>query len=270
MRKYSEEVKKFIAENVKGMTTRDLVALVNAEFSLDFTEAKMKTYKANNNLKSGTKGGMPAGRPSKLYPDEVKEFIKENYIGVGPKEMAARLNAEFGTSYTHSQMKSWYNNHKLNSSVTGYFPKGHIPANKGKKGISYEGMKATQFKKGNRPANWVSIGTERINRDGYTEIKIADGRLNKNWKAKHILLWEAAHGPVPQGHVVIFGDGNKRNFDPDNLLLVSRAQLARLNQRGLIQNNADLTRTGIIIADLYSKIGERKRSGRCSRKKGIL
>ncbi|MEN6487843.1 MAG: HNH endonuclease [Smithella sp.] len=66
---------------------------------------------------------------------------------------------------------------------------------------------ATQFKKGNKPANWVPIGTERTNRDGYVEVKIADGRLNKNWKAKHIFIWETANGPVPKGHVVIFGDG---------------------------------------------------------------
>jgi len=74
-----------------------------------------------------------------------------------------------------------------------------------------------------------------------------------------VLIWERHNGPVPPGHVVIFGDGNRRNFDPGNLLLVSRKQLVRLNQRGLIQNNAELTKMGIIIADIHNKIGERKR-----------
>jgi len=64
---------------------------------------------------------------------------------------------------------------------------------------------------------------------------------------------------VPPGHAIVFGDGNKRNFDLGNLLLVSRAQLARINQRGLIQDDAELTKTGILIADVYNKIGERKR-----------
>lgn len=76
------------------------------------------------------------------------------------------------------------------------------------------------------------------------------------------LLWEAANGPVPPDHVVIFGDGNRRNFDPENLLLVSRKQLIRMNQMDLIQEDAELTKTGIIIADIYNKIGERKRSGK--------
>ena len=54
------------------------------------------------------------------------------------------------------------------------------------------------------------------------------------------------------------------NFDPDNLILVSRKQLVRMNQRGLIHDDAELTKTGAIIADIYNKIGERKKkkSGR--------
>lgn len=259
MKKYSEEVCNFIAENVLGITAKDLADLVNARFGTDFTESKMKCYKANHGLKSGRRG-IPIGRPSEKYPEEVQRFIQENYIGVGPKEMAARLNETFGTDYTHSQMKAWYKNHNLDSGVTGHYPKGHVPANKGKKGFSTEGMKATQFKKGQMPPNYLPVGTERVNGDGYVDIKIADP---KKWRGKHLLVWEAANGPLPQGYVVIFGDGDRRNFDLDNLILVSRAQLARLNQNHLIQNDAELTRSGILVADLISKISERKK-----RKKG--
>jgi len=264
--RYSEEVKKFIAENVQGITTQELAILVNAKFGTDFTENKMKCFKANHGLKSGRKG-IPVGRPSLIYPENVKEFITANYKSTGHKDMAEMLNRIFDTNYTQSQIKGYYANHKLNSGITGCFPKGNVPANKGKKGISYEGMKATQFKKGNKSANWVPIGTERINRDGYTEVKITDRKLNKNWKAKHIVIWEAANGPVPKGHVVIFGDRNLSNLELDNLILVSRAQLARLNQNHLIQNSAELTKSGIIIADIISKISERKKSQKSGRKK---
>ncbi|OPY59144.1 MAG: hypothetical protein A4E55_00361 [Pelotomaculum sp. PtaU1.Bin035] len=260
MRRYSEEVKRFISENVRGITTKDLAALVNAEFGLDFTESKMKAYKTNHGLKSGRRG-IPAGRPSKLYPDNVKDFIKANHKGVGPKEMAKLLNEAFGTNYTHSQMKAWYDRHKLNSGVTGYFPKGNIPFNKNKKGVFLggEAAEAAQFKPGHKAWNWVPVGSERVNADGYVDIKVDDGKLQKNWKGKHIVIWEAANGPVPPGHVIIFGDGNNRNFDLDNLILVSRKQLVRLNQCNLIQNDIELTKTGIIIADISNKIGERKK-----------
>jgi hypothetical protein len=259
MRRYSEEVKNFISENVRGITVRGLAALVNAEFGLDFTESRMKSFMKNHNLKNGRRKGIPAGMPSKLYPDEVRDFIEANHIGVGPKEMAGLLNETFDADYTHSQIKGYYARFKLNSGVNGYFPKGHVAFNKGMKGINYPGCVPTQFKKGNKAWNWVPVGSERINGDGYVDIKVADGQLQRNWKGKHILIWEATNGPVPPGHAVIFGDGNKRNFDPGNLLLVSRAQLARLNQSGLIQGDAELTRTGVVVADIITKIAERKR-----------
>lgn len=262
MAKYPDEVKAFIRQHVVGTTTKDLVELVNTEFSLNFTESKIKAYKSNHNLKSGTPLGVPKGTPSKQFPKEIRLFITTNYKGTGPKDMMELLNRTFGTDYTHNQIKAYYKNHKLNCGLTGYFPKGNIPFNKGKKGISYEGMKATQFKKGNKPANWVPLGTERLSKDGYIEVKIADGKLNKNWKAKHIFIWETTNGPVPKGHVVIFGDGDKRNFDIDNLLLVSRAQLVRLNQKKLIQSDAELTKTAILIVDIQNKIGERKKGSK--------
>lgn len=194
------------------------------------------------------------------YTPEQAEFIKKNVVGRSRKELTEMFNSHFGLNLGVNQIAAFIGNHGLKNGLDGRFKPGDVPFNKGKKGISYEGMKATQFKKGNRPANWVPIGTKRISKDGYIEVKVADGRLNKNWKAKHIQVWETANGPVPKSHVVIFGDGNKRNFNLNNLLLVSRAQLARLNQNNLIQDDADLTRTGIIIADIHNKIGERKRT----------
>ena len=176
------------------------------------------------------------------------------------------FNKQFGMNLTVSAMVSLANWHGLHNGRDARFNKGHEPTqfkkghdpwNKGKKGINFGG-KETQFKKGNKPANWMPVGTERVNADGYVDVKIQDGQLQKNWKAKHVLIWEAANGPVPEGHVIIFGDGNKLNVNLDNLLLVSRAQLVRLNQKKLIQDNAELTKTGIVIADIYNKIGERK------------
>lgn len=145
---------------------------------------------------------------------------------------------------------------KLDSGLKGYFTKGHEPENKGKKRISYPGMEETQFKKGNRPVNFRPVGSERVNVYGYVEIKIADPRT---WRLKHQVVYEQHNGPIPKKHAVIFGDGNNRNFEPTNLILVSRKQLVRLNQHHLIQNNADLTRVGVIIADIQNKVGERKR-----------
>ncbi len=255
MKKYSKEVMDFIKNNVVGMTTKDLVDLVNSKFNTDFTESKMKSYKTNHKLKSGTPLGIPAGSPTELYPEEVRRFIKENYHGVGHKEMADLLNKTFGRNYTQMQMKAYYGRCKFDSGLTGQFSIGHVPFNKGKEKF-WIGGEETQFKKGNVPVNYRPVGSERVNVDGYIEIKVADP--NK-WRLKHQVIWEKKSGPIPKGYAVIFGDGNTSNLNPDNLVLVSRQQLVIMNKRKLIQKDAELTRTGVIMADVFLKIGERKR-----------
>jgi len=188
------------------------------------------------------------------FTQDEDEFLKEHVCGRGNVELTEILNAHFGLNLGLNQIKAYKKNHKLSSGLDGRFLPEHTPFNKGKKGTG--GWEPTQFKDGNRPWNYLPVGTERINGDDYVDIKVADP--NK-WKGKHILVWENANGPVPKGSVVIFGDGNKRHFELDNLILVSRKQLVRLNQNHLIQNDANLTRTGIIVVDIQSKIGERKK-----------
>jgi hypothetical protein len=189
-----------------------------------------------------------------LFTPEQAAFIKEYAHSRSNAELTGLVNSHFGLCLDVRQIKAFKKNHKISSGLDGRFPPGHAPANKGAKGVG--GWKPTQFKKGHTPSNYRPVGSDRINVDGYIEIKVADPR---KWKGKHVVVWEEQNGPVPKGYVVIFGDGNNRNFDLNNLLLVSRKQLATLNKKGLIQNDADLTRTGIIMADLYHKISERKK-----------
>lgn len=206
---------------------------------------------------------------NRKYSPEHVEYIADNIQGRSFKDLTEMFNVRFEMNLKVSAMVSLSDRHGLHNGRDtrlnkGYqptqFKKGHVPANKGRKGV--DGWEPTQFKKGHRPANWVPIGAERINCDGYVDVKVTDGKSQRNWKGKHILVWEEANGPVPKGHVVIFGDRNKRNFKPDNLILVSRKQLVRLNQNNLIQDDAELTKTGIIIADIHNKIAERKKGGK--------
>ena len=113
------------------------------------------------------------------------------------------------------------------------FQKGQPTWNKGMKGLDIGGRE-TRFKPGNRSGKAVElyrpIGAERISKDGYLERKINDDMpLQKRWRAVHLLMWEAANGPLPPGHAVTFKDGNKQNITLENLALVSRSDLMRRN-----------------------------------------
>lgn len=255
MWRYPDDVQEFIANNVNGRRINDLVNLVNDKFGTEFTYSKMRSYLKNHDLKTG----MPRKIKGEglAYPEEVRGFIVRHYIGTGHQAMADMVNQEFGTAYTKEQMKGYYGRNKLDSGLTGQFVKGQDSWNKGKP-KSWVGGEETQFKKGHTPVNFRPVGSERVNVDGYTEVKVADP--NK-WRLKHNVVWEEHNGEIPKGHCVLFGDGDKSNIDIDNLLLISRKQLARLNQRGLIQKDIELTKTGIIIADVISKIGERRKQG---------
>ena len=81
-----------------------------------------------------------------------------------------------------------------------------------------------------------------------------------NWIQKHVLIWEQVNGPVPEGHCLIFLDGDRSHIELDNLMLISRKTLAILNKRGLIRKDADLTRTGVQIAELIRAIGQCKQN----------
>lgn len=190
-----------------------------------------------------------------FYPVHI-EFIKNNAKSKSTKELTDLFNKHFEMNITVEQMKACKARNKITSGLSGRFKKGETPWNKGMKGLQIGGEE-TQFKKGQAPINYRPVGSERISKDGYIEIKVADP--NK-WKLKHRYIWEQVHGPIPKGYALIFGDSNKLNCDVDNLILVSRSQLAILNKNKLLQqNDIELTKIAITIADLYLKIGERRK-----------
>lgn len=182
------------------------------------------------------------------YTDEMKQFILDNYKGRYNQELADLFNQKFNTNITSRTIKSYKANNKLNSGLTGKFRKGQTPHNKGKKMPKevYEKVKHTMFAKGNVPPNHRPVGSERISKDGYIEVKVAEP--NK-WRLKQRVVYEETKGKIPEGCPIIFLDGNKRNFDIDNLRCITRSELLYLNCNGL-NNSNEIMETGILMARL--------------------
>ncbi|MDI3234192.1 HNH endonuclease signature motif containing protein [Exiguobacterium antarcticum] len=195
------------------------------------------------------------------YTAEQRLFIVNHVQGRTTEALTDLVNTHFGINLSTNQIRAYKKNNKLLSGVDAKFQKGRTSHNKGK---STGGWKPTQFKQGHRPYNYMPVGSERVNGEGYVDIKIADP--NK-WRGKHLILWEEAHGPVPEGHVILFGDQDRRNFDLDNLLLISKKQLCTLNRRRLIQRDTELTRSAILVTDLIHKIASFKKHSNASANK---
>jgi hypothetical protein len=197
------------------------------------------------------------------YTDAERQFIKDNVEGRSNKELAEMFNKHFNLDMTADKIRAYKKNKKLRSGMDGRFKKGHVSPNKGVKGLHKVGPSG--FKKGNKPHNYMPIGSERISGEGYIYVKIGDPGI---WKSKHTIIWEEENGPIPKGHVLIFADGNRLNVKLDNLLLVTKTQLSIMNQKKLIQADADLTRTGAIIASLYHKISEKNNCNKKNKERG--
>jgi hypothetical protein len=188
-------------------------------------------------------------------------FLERKAAGRSYAELTELFNRRFGLSFTVNRLTATLGRLELTNGRDGRFRPGNIPPNKGKKGIRVS--RETEFKKGNRPWNWRPVGSERINADGYAEVKIRNPNM---WKAKHRIIWEKARGKIPRGGVIIFADGNKLNMRLNNLLLVSRSELSVMNHLGLMSSYGKLTEIGKSIADIKLLIADRKRQSKKRKK----
>lgn len=117
------------------------------------------------------------------------------------------------------------------------FTAGTQPWNKGQRGLTgtQDACKPTQFKPGSRPHTWMPVGSHTINADGMLDRKVNDGPgpRHRCWSPVHRLVWEAAHGPVPVGHLVVFKAGRRTAqlelITLDALECITRAENMRRN-----------------------------------------
>ena len=165
---------------------------------------------------------------SRMYPDHFAKEIA-GILGRGVSSVyykAIQLGLESSEEkIRRSGLMSC--NHPNN--IAARFQKGHVPFTKGKKMPPevYAKISKTMFKKGHAPTNHRDVGSERINVDGYIEIKVAEP--NK-WRPKHRVIWEQVNGEIPKSHNVQFKNRNPLDCRIENLYLISKAdQMAKEN-----------------------------------------
>lgn len=122
--------------------------------------------------------------------------------------------------------KGWF------TGQSGRFVKGQGAWNKGEPMPFHPNSAATRFKAGQVAINLNPIGHERICKDGYLEIKVAQPNPYTgawgHYVHKHRWAWEQVNGPLPKGMALKCLDGDRQNCDPANWVAVPRALLPRL------------------------------------------
>lgn len=180
----------------------------------------------------------------RFYPDlraaDVAQVLDRSVGSVHRK--AAELGLCKSEAFKQSDASGRTQRGKTNPGVqAAQFKPGHTPWNKGKPGTAglHPNSRATQFKAGRAPEdarNYRPIGSLRVTRGGILERKVTDDRSRvpaRRWTPVARLVWEAAQGPVPANHLVVFKPGTHTTdvnlITADRLECISRAENAQRN-----------------------------------------
>ena len=166
------------------------------------------------------------------WKEEELEYLREICYGKGYKEIAEMITEKFGMECSEVRVRNRMNREHLKTGIETKFQKGHISPLRRK------------------------IGDERMNRDGYWEVKVDNPSV---WKLKHKLIYEQHYGPLPEGGIILFADGNKSNFDIDNLILTTQREMMAMNKHQFCSNDPELTKTGMAIVRLKLAIQDKER-----------
>lgn len=252
MWKYTKEHIDYVRSIAAGRYNDEIAEMFNDKFNLDKTPGAINSLKANHKIVSGK---LPRrSRPAaKLFTDEQEKFLRDNVPGIYNAELQKRVNERFNLQITSNQIKGWKARNKVNSGLTGRFVEGQESWNKGRTGIHYPGSEKGWFTKGQDPVNHRVVGSERITKDGYIEIKTAEP---STWRLKHVVEWEKHNGLVPDRHAIIYLDSDRLNTNIKNLKLITRGELARMNQSDLFSIDPEITMSGIHIMRLSNRLYE--------------
>lgn len=191
----------------------------------------------------------------RFWTESELEIVRRKYPHRPTKEIAEELVRPIGSVYQKADTLGLKKTAAfLSSPLSGImykgdprqigknarFQKGQVAHNKGlrRPGYAPGRMSETQFKKGNRPKNWLPVGTIKPDSEGYLRIKIREAEPGERygpsnpaiWPFLHRHLWEKHHGPIPDTHVVAFKKkASRTEFTVDDLELISQADNARRN-----------------------------------------
>lgn len=246
-----------------------------------FPDAPVRTRKALNS-RAKKLGLLKADgfvrNPKTMWTPEKDAWFRAFVPGHSESEISAEHERLFGTPLTEGQIGNRKTKLGVKSgTVGGRFEKGCAGgfSSEEHRRRFMEAGKRTRFKKGNMPHNAVGkpVGIERVNADGYVEVKVAERKLDPrsahdNWRPKHHIVYEQAHGEVPPGCNIVFADKDKRNFDPSNLVAVPRGVWSVISRKGLKYWDAESLRACMLVAQVDMARSRAERSPRACKRCG--
>lgn len=138
-------------------------------------------------------------------------------------------------------------------------------------------MERNGIKASGKRNDFIPIGTERYSRyydcmvvkvgDYHctkgTSKKERDRNRNENWKLKQNLVWETTHGrKLMFRECVIFLDGNRMNYNPDNLYAVKMNVAGTIEKMQMHSEDKDIYKTALMWGELFYLMKKRNKGER--------
>lgn len=165
-------------------------------------------------------------RNQRPFTPEELAFLKEHVPGRPFRELTRLFNERFGQAKTEGAIRNFCS----------------------RKGI-HNGL--VNFYKGHEGSNAYESGGETLGPRGFIMVKTCE--KPRVWELKHHLIWKKHFGEIPENAVVLFADGDNRNFAVENLIMLTREEFLTLTGRKLLPKDADLMKSAALLAKLIVK-----------------
>ena len=173
------------------------------------------------------------------FTDEEHQFILDNVEGMTYSQLSYLMFKKLRSKRTATSISNYCSRNGISNNIhshKGQFASGHIP-----------------------PAT-LPIGTERIDYRGDVFVKVSiRGKEREKGKHKKVIEWKKHGGSLNDDDIIIFLDGNRKNFDIDNLLPIPRKVFLYLTREQLLTEHREINLAIINYANLMFLRRERER-----------
>lgn len=223
---FNDKEKEYLIKNMEGHWARELTEMFNKEFDKNVSMKQIQVWRENHKLKNNV---------YEVFNKEEINFLKEVCIKNLVEDVIILFEEKFNKNITKNQVYAFKRKHNIKSGIDCKFKKGVI-----------------QYK-------YKPVGTETITYEKGRKIVYVKVDEN-NWERKHKYIYEKHNGKVPKDSVIIFLDGNRNNFDIDNLALITRHESNIMAGERIYFKSKELNKVAIDIAKLKSKAKQLERS----------
>ena len=254
--KYTDEMLQFLKKSRKTSDWKTVTKNFNEKFHLEKSQWTLRCVCSENKINIQNK-----------YDENLVNFIKENIHGKSYPELTKLINEKFGLKKRVESIKRWcskhnltngrYKNYKYKKSYKNFKYEIILFIKENINSVNYRDMMNMVNEKFNMNLTYQEIKDLCKIKKMFNNLRLKDKK--GIWRSRERVLWEEQNGDLPDDSCIIHADGNKRNFSPENLVMVKKTERAYMGKRQWRFTNAHLNRSALLLTRLMVRNWELRR-----------